>query len=103
MKIRTLALVLLIGALAWSIPSSAYAWVYSTQHLYYSDSGFVNLVGVESVPGVACIPEYERDYWGDIDTDYRIIYFFNECGWDDPDSAECQWYYSGSWHIVPCS
>jgi hypothetical protein len=102
MKLRTLVLVLLLGILAMSITASAYAWVYSTQHLYYSDSGFTNLVGVESVPGVACIPEYERDYWGDIDTNYRMIYFFDQCGWDNPVSGACQSYYGGAWHMVPC-
>ena len=101
MKRRTLVRVSLIGILALSIAASVYAYQVSAEHLYYSDSGFTNLVGVEWVPGVCC-PEDTYDYWGNVETTYRIVYTYDYCGWQQGNASNCQSYYGGAWHMVQC-
>ena len=82
--------------------TGANAYQISAEHQYYSDAAWTNLVGVEMVPGICC-PEDERHSEGDIDTNYRIITFYYECGWEsDTGVPNCQAYYSGSWHLVAC-
>jgi hypothetical protein len=103
MKPRTLLQVLLLGILAMSVTTGANAYVISAEHQYYSDAAFNNLVGVEWVPGVCCLEVDEYDYWGDVDTPYRIAIGYDDCGWVSSNSANCQHYYGGAWHLVPCS
>ena len=99
---RILVPISIIVIFSMLVSTSAYAWTYSVKFVYYSDSGFTSPEGEEYVPGICC-PEDERHHYGDIETAYRIVYFYYDCGWmTETGVPNCQAYYGSSWHLVPC-
>lgn len=101
MNRRTLVRMVLIGILTISIATSAFAYVNTVMIFYYSDSGFINEVGWEIVPGVCCFTD-EYESFGNTETTYRRIQTYDYCGLEQQNADNCQSYYSGAWHMVSC-